>query len=172
MWTPTRVRHHALPPLLGYSSALMFMLCHALHSPAGSLLVMSWKRKQIRSYYMYQNDTVTTVCVSNFLNVTHSCAICCSLHIYLYKPYSVTSCAPNIFQFPFLSSALSLSAEVRCVQPLANYPSSRWPRKWADILFMRRKIHFAELSRDQVTLAQILTLDNCPSFKFHLIWIF
>lgn len=27
-----------------------------------------------------------------------------------------------------------------------NYLGSRWPRKWADILFMRRKIHFAEAS--------------------------
>lgn len=59
-----------------------------------------------------------------------------------------------------------------CSQPSANYPNSRWPRKWADILFMRRKIHFAEPSRDQVTPARILTPDNCPSFKFHLIWIF
>ena len=53
----------------------------------------------------------------------------------------------------------------------ANYPSSRWPRKWADILFMRGKIHFAEPSRDPVTPVQILTLDNCLSFKFHLIWL-
>lgn len=56
-----------------------------------------------------------------------------------------------------------------CVQfalsPLPNYPSSRWPRKWADILFMRRKIHLQNR-------AEILSLDNCPSFKFHLIWIF
>lgn len=58
------------------------------------------------------------------------------------------------------------------VSLLANYLSSRWPRKWADILFMSREIHFVELSRDFVTPVQILTLDNCPSFKFHLIWIF
>lgn len=73
-------------------------------------------------------------------------------------------------------SCPSPHVEVGCVRralgPLANYPSSRWPRKWADILFMRRKIHFAEAGRDQVTPAQILPLDNCPSFNFHLIWIF
>ena len=55
--------------------------------------------------------------------------------------------------------------------PVTNYLSSRWPRNWSDIIFMRNKIHFAELSKDQVTPVHIFPHDNYPSFKFNLIWI-
>lgn len=77
-----------------------------------------------------------------------------------------------VLSFFFLALPWMWRLDECALSPLPNYPSSRWPRKWADILFMRRKIHFAEPSRDQVAPAQTLTLDNCPSFKFHLIWIF
>lgn len=48
---------------------------------------------------------------------------------------------------------------VHCtLSPLANYSCSRWPTKWANILFMGRKIHFSGLCRDQVTQLHNLTL--------------